>query len=245
VEERLQKIIAQSGMASRRNAEILIQQGKVRVNGKVVRILGTKANPTTDHIAVDGKPLRHEEKIAYLLFKAKGVVSSKVQQGDAPIVTDYVPKEPPVYPVGRLDRESEGLIIMTNDGELTHHLTHPSFLHQKEYVAEVTWKDTKAAEPTIKELTTRLQKTIKLSDGKVQIDHVHVTAKGSKTRILTLTVHEGRHHLIRRICATMGYRVKRLQRTRISFLTATGLKPGTYRRLTPAEVTKLHRSHDA
>ena len=145
MEERIQKIIAASGITSRRGAEQLILDGKVKLNGEKVRVLGTKANPEIDEIKVDGKVLpKHISSITYLVNKPKGVVVSKTRQGDSKSITDLLPLKPAVYPVGRLDKDSEGLILMTNNGELAHKLTHPSFEHKKEYLVTVKWeKDSK------------------------------------------------------------------------------------------------------
>jgi len=238
VQERLQKIIAAAGIASRRSAELLIQKGSVSVNGSIVRELGTKADAETDVIEVSGVPLRQPTLVTYLLNKPKGVVSSRVQQDSkAPLVTSLVPSQPPVYPVGRLDKDSEGLIILTNDGKLAQALTHPSFDHKKTYRVLVEWKEEKA-EPEIKRLEELFLKGIKLSDGKVQADTISVEKKGTK-RLLTLQFHIGKHHMIRRMCAVVGYRVITLERIAIASLSTNNLKTGQYRRLSQAECASL------
>lgn len=236
MEERLQKLIAASGYTSRRKAEELIIAGKVRVNGKIIRELGVKAS-TNDEIVVNGTLLEKPDTVTYLLYKPRGVICSRRSQGSKDkLVTSLVPEKPTVYPVGRLDKESEGLILLTNDGALTHKLTHPSSHVIKEYRVHAAWKG-EGMEPDAPTLQTRLQAGVRLSDGKIVPDRVQVR-KGEQPGhvILILAIHEGRHHAVRRMCAAAGYRVKRLERTAIGSLKDTRLKLGQYRRLSGQEL---------
>ena len=239
MEDRLQKIIAAAGVASRRQAEALILSGVVQVNGKVVRELGTKANLDRDEVSVNGIGLKKPEAfVTYLLNKPFDVVCSKSQQGQAKIVTDFVPKLPSVHPVGRLDKESVGLILLTNDGTLTHKLTHPSFEHSKEYTVRMLWKNIGSTEPSMSELVAKLYSGVKLSDGKVVADKVQLKSD-KQQKILVITVHEGRHHLVRRMCAVLGYKVLHLERTAIGKLRDANLKPGAFRKLSVPELALL------
>ena len=238
MEERIQKIIAASGITSRRGAEQLILDGKVKLNGEKVRVLGTKANPEIDEIKVDGKVLpKHISSITYLVNKPKGVVVSKTRQGDSKIITDLLPLKPAVYPVGRLDKDSEGLILMTNNGELAHKLTHPSFEHKKEYLVTVKWE--KDSKKDVEWVRRHLEKGMKLGDGNAKADKLDIKVLPNDTLSLFITIHEGRHHLIRRMCATVSLEVIKLKRTKLSFLTLGNLNSGQYRILTHEEVARL------
>jgi 23S rRNA pseudouridine2605 synthase len=233
--ERLQKLIAASGICSRRAAEELILQGKVRVNGAVVRELGTKAGEA-DVILVNNKPLPKPQTVTYLLNKPRGVVCSMARQADTQIITDLVPPYPPVFPIGRLDKESEGLILLTNDGELANTLTHPKFEHAKEYW--VTCRPEVGFTPDYDLIKTRLLKGVKLGDGDAKADSINIRTEGKKV-ILSITVHEGRHHLIRRMCATQRLDVDRLKRVKIGTLELASLKTGAWRVLTEKEISRL------
>ena len=234
--ERIQKTISASGVASRRGAEELILLGKVFLNGKKVRELGTMVDPTVDRIKVEGKELPRVTLVAYLVNKPKGVVCSKVRQAKEQIITDLVPAQPPVYPVGRLDKESEGLIVVTNNGNLAHALTHPSFDHSKTYEVTVRFEGT---EHPLDWICQKLLKGVKLGDGKAIADKVTASLIKEGSIHLTITVHEGRYHLIRRMCAAIGLDVKRLQRTKISGFGIGSLKPGAHRIIEPHEITHL------
>lgn len=236
--ERLQKIIAASGLTSRRKAEELITKGRVQVNGHPITDLGSKADTTTDTILVDGVALPTVAHSTYLLYKPRGVVTSTVKQHNEQVITDLVPSSPRVYPVGRLDKESEGLILLTNDGDLAQRLTHPSFGHLKTY--RVILKPEKERTPlTPAEIEKKLLSGVKLGDGKAKAAHVTARTRTDGAIELTLTLSEGRHHLIRRMCATLGYDVVRLIRTEVGSLTFGKLKPGNYRLLSPREISTL------
>jgi 23S rRNA pseudouridine2605 synthase len=234
MDERLNKRIAASGLTSRRGADNLIEAGKVAINGQIVTSLGATVT-TSDTITVEGKPLPTPQKVTYALYKPRGVVSSTVRQGSSPAITELVPVNPPVYPIGRLDKESEGLILLTNDGELAYQLTHPKFEHQKTYVVEC--KPKRPVEPS--SLATRLLAGVMLRDGKAKADEAFF--QELKPGILqgTITIHEGRHHIIRRMCATVELQVTRLTRTRIGQLAVDGMKPGEWRVLTPTELRRI------
>jgi 23S rRNA pseudouridine2605 synthase len=232
--ERLNKVIAAAGVASRRAADQLIQEGRVTINEKVVRTLGTQVLPG-DVIAVDGKPLRKPALITYLLYKPKGVICSSVHQGDDNLVTDLVPAHPRVYSVGRLDKESEGLILLTNDGDLAQRLTHPKYEHVKEYVVSGVLDQPQSTNQII----TKMTRGVKLGDGIAKADKIRVQPGKGATIQLTITVHEGRHHLIRRMCAAIGISVKNLVRTQIAHLTVGSLRPGDWRILSSQELANL------
>ena len=236
--ERLQKLIAASGLASRRAAEELITTGRVRVNGKAVLVLGSQADPTTDVITVDNRPLPKPATITYVVNKPRGIICSREQQGKDPIITSLVPDFPAVFPIGRLDKESEGLILLTNDGDLAYKLTHPSFSHSKTYQVITKWeKEDEKNDPS--KICQHLVKGVKLGDGKAAADSATFKALANGTFQLTLTVHEGRTHLIRRMCASVGLKVVLLRRTALGHLQLGGIKPGSYRLLTPFDLTRL------
>ena len=229
--ERLQKVLARAGIGSRRTAEELIAAGRVTVNGDVA-VLGRRVDTEHDRVEVDGVPIGVREGLVYyLLNKPRGVVTSASDPHAERTVVDLVPREPRVYPVGRLDAETEGLLLLTNDGDLTHRITHPSFGVDKEYVAEV--KGT----PTPAEIR-RLREGVDLDDGRTAPARAALTPPN----ILTITIHEGRNRQIRRMCDAIGHPVVRLVRTRIGPLVDRSLKPGTWRELTIDEVRALERA---
>ncbi len=234
MEERLNKVLAASGIASRRGADSLIADGRVKVNGIVAPPTGGMIEPT-DKIEVDGKPLPTPSRVTYILNKPRGVVSTRVAQSQDSVVTDLVPTSPPVYPVGRLDKESEGLILMSNDGALTDKLTHPRYKHRKEYT--VYGHSANAFKP--RKLEEVFLKGIPLEDGLAKADSITIREENHGILVLVITVHEGRSHLIRRMCAATGIHVQRLIRTRMSNLKLGALQPGEWRALTPAELALL------
>jgi 23S rRNA pseudouridine2605 synthase len=229
--ERLQKVLARAGIGSRRVAEELIQAGRVRVNGEVA-VLGRRLDPEHDVVAVDGTPVGTAAGLVYrLLNKPPGVVATADDPQGRPTVVQLVPAEPRVVPVGRLDLDSEGLLLLTNDGQLHHRLTHPSFGVEKEYLAEV---DGVLAARTLQ----RLRSGVELDDG------VTAPAKASSPapNVLKLTIHEGRNRQVRRMCEAVGHPVRRLVRTRIGPLADPQLRPGAWRDLTLDEVRALERA---
>ena len=228
--ERLQKIIAQAGFCSRRAAEKLILDGKVSVDGKIVTELGTKVD-SNQKIVVDGKLLTSTAKKIYILLnKPCGYVSTAHDERGRKKVTDLLGKNFPerVYPVGRLDLNSEGLILLTNDGDLTNLLIHPRYEVKKTYRAMISGDLTE-------EKLDLLRAGIELDDGLTAPAEIYLLDKD----LVEITIHEGRNRQVRRMFAAVGCDVKRLQRIKFANLTLDGLKIGKFRALTPEEVEKL------
>ena len=226
--ERLQKVLAAAGLGSRRVCEILIEEERVTVNGEVA-VLGRRVDPENDRIEVDG--LRVPTRpglVTYLLNKPRGVVSTASDPQGRPTVVELVPEQPRIFPVGRLDTDTEGLLLLTNDGDLAHRLTHPSFGVEKEYLAQVD------GSPTPAELR-RLRQGIELGDGMTAPAKASLTAPGA----VRLVIHEGRNRQVRRMLEAVGYPVTRLVRTRIGPLADRRLKPGEWRVLDVEEVRAL------
>jgi 23S rRNA pseudouridine2605 synthase len=229
--ERLQKILARAGFGSRRASEALIAAGRVRVNGEVAT-LGNRADPETDRIEVDGAVVGVRPGLVhYLLNKPAGVVTTASDPHRRPTVVELVPAEPRVFPVGRLDAETEGLLLLTNDGELAHQLTHPSFGVDKEYLAEVEGRPTRGA-------LRRLREGVHLEDGPTAPAKVSVVGE----RLLRITLHEGRNRQVRRMCDAVGHPVRRLVRVRIGPIADRRLAPGEWRALEQDEVRALERA---
>ncbi len=226
--ERLQRTLARVGFGSRRICEELIAEGRVTVNGRVAE-LGRKIDPEKDQVSVDGAEVGiRPDLVYYLLNKPVGVISTAADPQGRPTVVSLVPSEPRVFAVGRLDAESEGLLLLTNDGELTFRLTHPSFTVGKEYLAWVEGTPSRGA-------LRRLREGVELDDG--------ITAPARVAAIqpdlLRITIHEGRNRQIRRMCDTIGHPVKRLVRVRIGSLSDHTLAPGAWRALGVEEVREL------
>ena len=229
--ERLQKVLARVGIGSRRVCEDLIAEGRVLVDGEMA-VLGRRVDPETALIEVDGAPVGvRPDLVHYVLNKPAGVVTTADDPQGRPTVVSLVPNEPRVFPVGRLDVDTEGLLLLTNDGELAHRLTHPSYGVEKEYVAEVEGLPTRA-------VLRRLREGVELDDGP--------TAPASATlvdpSVVRLTIHEGRNRQVRRMCEAVGHSVVRLVRTRIGPLADRSLAPGAWRELTGDEVRSLQRA---
>ena len=229
--ERLQKVLARVGIGSRRVCEDLIAEGRVLVDGEMA-VLGRRVDPETALIEVDGAPVGvRPDLVHYVLNKPAGVVTTADDPQGRPTVVGLVPNEPRVFPVGRLDVDTEGLLLLTNDGELAHRLTHPSYGVEKEYVAEVEGLPTRA-------VLRRLREGVELDDGP--------TAPARATlvdpSVVRLTIHEGRNRQVRRMCEAVGHSVVRLVRTRIGPLADRSLAPGAWRELTGAEVRSLQRA---
>ncbi|MCC7361627.1 MAG: rRNA pseudouridine synthase [Anaerolineales bacterium] len=232
MEERLQKLMARAGLGSRRSCEDLIEQGRVTVNGKRAA-LGQKADPSRDHIAVDGEPLESPERFIYiLLHKPRGVVSSLSAQGDRQTVRDLVPFPGRLYPVGRLDIDSEGLILLTNDGALTDRLTHPRYESEKEYRVLVR------GEPRADQLET-WRRGVMLEGSRTAPALVQREGRAHGSAWLRLVMHEGRKHQIRDIGRLLGLPVQRLIRVRMGGLALGDLALGQWRELRPEEVKLL------
>ncbi len=237
MEERLQKILARAGHGSRRACEEFIAQGRVTVNGKVA-VLGQKADPRRDEIRLDGERIRVEpaEKVYIALHKPRGVLTTTRESDSRPTIRDLVPVPGHLYPVGRLDYESEGLILLTNDGDLTNKLTHPRYQHEKEYRVLVTRRPTR-------EQVEALRHGVVMEDGRrtaparVRVGET-LTGKGTW---LTIILTEGRKRQIREMCTRVGLPVKRLIRVRLGTLKLGKLKPREWRYLTAAEIRELKR----
>ncbi len=232
--ERLQKVIAQAGIASRRKAEELILDGKVKVNGKVVKELGTKVT-NNDTIEVNGIPLEKEIPVYFLLYKPRGVISSVKDDKGRKVVTDLFPfVEQRIYPIGRLDYDTSGLLLMTNDGEFANLLMHPKHEVDKQYVAKVKGIP-------FREKLRQLERGIMLEDGKTAPAKVKLLSvdKKKQTSIIEIIIHEGRNRQVRRMFDAIGHEVLKLKRERFGFLTLQGLSTGEYRELTPHEVKQL------
>lgn len=229
--ERLQKVLAAAGLGSRRTCEDLIAAGRVTVNGEPAR-LGHRVDPEADVVAIDGTPVGIRPGLVhYLLNKPTGVISTADDPQGRRTVVDLVPDEPRVFPVGRLDGDTEGLLLLTNDGQLTHRLTHPSFGVEKEYIAHVEGEPSRRA-------VRRLREGVELEDGMT----APATASLVAPSIIKLVIHEGRNRQVRRMCEAIGHPVRRLIRTRIGPLSDRKLKPGHWRELTNDEVRALERA---
>jgi len=229
--ERLQKVLARAGIGSRRVCEDLIDGGRVTVGGEVAE-LGRRVDPATDEVAVDGVPIGIAPGLVYyLLNKPTGVVTTADDTHGRPTVVDLVPAEPRVHPVGRLDMDTEGLLLLTNDGTLTHRLTHPSFGVPKEYLAEVRGRPGRGA-------VRALREGVELDDGPTAPAEASLLAPN----MVRLTIHEGRNRQVRRMCDAVGHPVLRLVRTRIGPLRDPHLAPGEWRELGTDEVRELERA---
>ena len=232
--ERLQKVIAEAGYASRRKAEELIKAGKVYVNGEKVTEMGFKVNGN-DIIDINGKPLKKEEKEYYLLNKPRGVVTTTSYDKDRKVVTDLIETTKRIYPIGRLDYDTTGALILTNDGELTNLLNHPSSEIQKVYVAKIEG----IVEPyKVKKLSDGvIVDGKKTSKAKVRIKKLD---KKNDASYIELTIHEGRNHQVKKMFEAIGYNVIKLKREKYAFLDVNSLKSGEYRKLNTKEVKSLY-----
>jgi pseudouridine synthase len=232
--ERLQKVIAYGGIVSRRKAEELIMAGKVKVNGITVKELGTKINPGTDLVEVEGKKIETMVKpVYYMLNKPRGYVTTVRDQFNRLTVLDLLKDiKCRVYPVGRLDYETEGLLLLTNDGELAFKLTHPKNKVDKVYEVLVEGSVSKTT-------LQQLAKGVMLDAGKTLPAKVKVLKSRPYQTLVELTIREGRNRQVRRMMAAVGHKVKQLKRTKIAFLELKDLKQGQYRSLTLAEIERL------
>jgi 23S rRNA pseudouridine2605 synthase len=235
VAERLQKVLAHAGLASRRAVEEMIAAGRVSVNGEPAR-LGQKIDPSKDEVQVDGSrvPL-HADLVWYLVNKPAGVVTTASDPEGRPTVVDLVDAPTRVWPVGRLDIDSEGLVLLTNDGDLTHHLTHPSFEVPKTYLVEISGG---LSDQAVRELL----RGIELDDGPAAATRVHVVDRRAGATLAEITITEGRNRQVRRMLEAVGSKVLRLVRVSVGPLMLGRLKPGRARRLGPEEVRTLYRA---
>jgi 23S rRNA pseudouridine2605 synthase len=229
--ERLQKVLARVGLGSRRVCEDLIAEGRVRVNG-VVAELGRRVDPDHDLVTVDGAPIGIRPGLVhYLLNKPAGVVTTASDPQGRPTVVELVPAEPRVFPVGRLDLDTEGLLLLTNDGELAHRIAHPSHGVEKEYLAQVEGRPSRGA-------LRRLREGVELDDG------ITAPAQASlvEPSLVRLVIHEGRNRQVRRMLDAVGHPVVRLIRTRIGPIADDRLRPGSWRELSADELRALERA---
>jgi len=229
--ERLQKVIAESGICSRRKAEQLILDGKVKVNKEVIKELGTKVD-FDDEILVENKPIKKEEKIVYIINKPKGVLSSVSDDKNRTCVVDLIDSKSRLYPVGRLDYDSSGLLLITNDGKLTQNLLHPKYEIEKTYEVKIdeVLKDSEI---------TKLQKGVKVDNYVTAPSKIEVVKKDDKKMYLIVTIHEGKNREIRKMFNTVGANVTRLHRIKEANIELGKLKSGEYRKLKPFELKKL------
>ncbi|MFL6561165.1 MAG: 23S rRNA pseudouridine(2605) synthase RluB [Bacillus sp. (in: firmicutes)] len=232
--ERLQKVIARAGIASRRKSEDLINEGRVKFNGKVVTELGLKVS-SSDKVEVNEIQIEKEEPVYFLLYKPRGVISSVNDEKGRKVVTDFFPHlKERIYPVGRLDYDTSGLLVLTNDGEFANLLMHPKSEIDKVYVAKIKGIPSK-------ENLRKLEKGIRLEDGKTAPARVKLLSADNKKQsaIVEITIHEGRNRQVRRMFEAIGHDVLKLKRERYAFLTLNGLKTGDAREITPHEVKQL------
>lgn len=232
LEERLQKVLANMGVASRRKAEEFILNGRVKVNGKVAN-LGDKCNIEKDVVLLNDKPIKTKtKKVYYLLNKPKGYISSVTDDRGRKTVVELLPNSERIYPVGRLDYDTEGLLLLTNDGEFTNFLTHPSFEIEKTYIAKVSGDltDDKLA---------LLRNGVTLEDGITAPAKIKVLESGEIFQV-QVTIHEGRNREVRRMFEAVGCKVVALKRINFANLDLTGVKRGKYRELTDEEVKSLY-----
>ena len=233
--ERLQKVLAAAGIGSRRQCEELIRTGRVEVDGQTVTELGRRADPATQVISVDGQAIDLAEHVYYAVNKPVGVVSTSRDPSGRPRVVDLVPAaRERLFPVGRLDLHSAGLILLTNDGELANRLTHPRYGVSKRYRVMV------AGEPA-PEVYERLKRGVHLAEGVARVDEIYVHLRRGKSTVLDVVLSEGRNREIRRILARVGHKVLELLRIGVGPVRLGKLPPGGYRRLTRAEVEALRR----
>ena len=234
--ERLQKVISNSGYCSRRKAEELIKNGKVGVNDVIVTEMGHKVSGN-DKILIDGKMLSYDEKEYYLLYKPRGIITSTKDEKNRKTVVDLIKTDKRIYPVGRLDYDTSGIIILTNDGELTNLLIHPRNEIDKVYIAKIKGILTK--EEIFKLTNGVVIDGVKTSKSKVKLKKID---KKNLTSIVEITIHEGRNHQVKKMFEAVNHEVIKLKREKFDFLDLTGLKSGEYRKLNTKEVKKLYNS---
>lgn len=232
--ERLQKVLAHAGIASRRKSEAYITEGRVKVNGQVVTELGTQVG-SKDRIEVDGVPIYQEEAVYYLFYKPRGVISAVTDDKNRQVVVDYLTDVPErIYPVGRLDYDTSGLLLLTNDGDFSQKLTHPKHEVDKVYVAKVKGiADNKTLLPVTRGMRIEGKR---LAPARFDILSVDTKAQSS---IVQLTIHEGRNHQVKNMLKAVGLPVQKLKREKYGELTLAGLRPGEYRKLSKKEVSQL------
>ncbi|MFS2292358.1 MAG: rRNA pseudouridine synthase [Actinomadura sp.] len=233
---RLQKVLAEAGIGSRRYCEELIGEGRVTVDGKKVFRFGERVDPQTAVIHVDGKRVQTRAEMRYYAFnKPRGVVSTMADERGRRCLADYVDVPERLFHVGRLDTDTEGLILLTNDGELSHRLTHPSYGVPKTYLAEIHG-------PIPRDLGRRLKAGVMLDDGPAKADRFRVFDQVGKRVLVEITLHEGRKHIVRRLLKEVGFPVQQLARIEFGPIRLGALKPGTVRALTVHEIGDLYKA---
>ncbi|MCA6095100.1 rRNA pseudouridine synthase, partial [Streptomyces sp. SCA3-4] len=236
--ERLQKVLARAGMGSRRACEELIEMARVEVNGRIVTEQGLRVDPEKDEIKVDGLTVATQSYLFFALNKPAGVVSTMEDPDGRQCLGDYVTnRETRLFHVGRLDTETEGIILLTNHGELAHRLTHPRYGVQKTYLAAITG-------PLPRDIGKQLKSGIELEDGWARADNFRVIQQTGKNYLVEVTLHEGRKHIVRRMLAEAGFPVEKLVRTAFGPISLGDQKSGWLRRLTNTEVGMLMREVD-
>ena len=232
--ERLQKVLARAGVASRRVVEDMIDAGRISVNGAQVRVQGMRVDPTRDKIAVDGVRLEiRDDRVSYAMNKPPGVITAMSDDRNRPTVGDMVGDlAPGLVHVGRLDQDTEGLLLITNDGELAHRLAHPRYEVPKTYLAQVSGS-------VPRDLARRLRAGIDLDDGPVKVDSFRVVDTHAGQSVVEVVLHEGRKHIVRRLLAAVGLPVSRLTRTAIGPIELRAMRSGTIRKLSRQELGAL------
>ncbi|MDW8310146.1 MAG: pseudouridine synthase [Verrucomicrobiales bacterium] len=230
---RLQKFLSEAGVASRRAAELLILQERVAVNGEPVRQLGVKVDPARDRVTVDGQPARPRPKLYVALHKPRGCICTRRDEAGRPTVFEFLPDAwRNLYPVGRLDFNTEGLLLLTNDGEFALRVTHPRYGVRKRYQATVNGRVTR-------ELLERLERGIRHQGESLKAERVRLLHQGPSRAVVELELAEGRKREARRLFESQGFTVRRLVRTHIGPVALGALQPGRWRQLTPAEIKSL------
>ena len=234
---RLQRVLAAAGLGSRRACEQLIEEGRVEVDGKKVVVQGMRVDPKKAVIKVDGLRIASAPDHVYLVLnKPKGVVSTMSDPEGRPSLQEYVgDREARLFHVGRLDQDTEGLILLTNDGDLAHRLSHPSYGVEKTYLAEVSG-------PVARDVGKRLKQGVELEDGLVQVDSFRLVSQVGSRVMVEVKLHEGRKHVVRRMLTEVGHPVTQLVRTDLGPISLGNLKPGKQRKLSQQEIGALYRA---
>ncbi len=235
--ERLQKVLARAGVGSRRVVENMVDQGRISVNGRTVTVQGMRVDPERDKIAVDGVRIElRDDRVTYALNKPAGVITAMSDDRNRACVGDMVGDlAPGLVHVGRLDQDTEGLLLVTNDGELAHRLAHPSYEVKKTYLAQVSGS-------IPRDLARRLRAGVELEDGPVKVDSFRVVDTHAGQSVVEVVLHEGRKHIVRRLLAHVGLPVSRLTRTAVGPVKLERMRSGSIRRLTRAEVGALEEA---
>lgn len=237
---RLQKVLAQAGVASRRHAEVMIDQGRVEVNGKIITVQGTRVNPNVDIIRVDGTRINVNEELEYFAFnKPRGVQTTMSDELDRASVGSYLSERTAsgqrLFHVGRLDADTEGLLLLTNDGELANRLMHPKYNVSKTYLATVLGE-------AKGDLVKRLKEGVVLDDGTAKADYAQIVDVHNGQSLVRVELHEGRKHIVRRMLKELGFPVQRLVRTKVHTVQLGEMKPGSMRALNSSELASLYKA---